>query len=153
MKKYDRIIFVCTGNTCRSPMAATIMNSLKGDRNISVSSRGMVVLFPEPYNPKAIAVLSSHGMIMPNNSSQQLTAQDFDNDTLVLTMDETQKQKIYSEFDNAINVYTLNEYVGEDSEGVQDPYGKGIEEYAKCFDGMYKLVKKAADILFKEEEE
>ena len=152
MKAYKKIIFVCTGNTCRSPMAATIMSSFKEDRELLVYSRGMVVLFPEPYNPKAVAVTASHNMIMPSNSATQLENSDFDNDTLVLTMSEGHKQKIYSEFDRAINVYTLNEYVGDDGEAVHDPYGKGIEEYGKCFDRLYELIKKAADILFKEEE-
>ena len=133
-------------------MAATIMNSIKGESDILVSSRGMVVLFPEPYNPKAVAVASSHGMIMPSKSAKQLEKEDFDNDTLVLTMSEDQKQKIYSEFENAINVYTLQEYVGlDESAGVKDPYGKGIEEYGRCYDQLYELVAKAAAILFEEE--
>lgn len=154
MKKYNKIIFVCVGNTCRSPIAATIMNSIKGDRDILVSSRGMVVLFPEPYNPKAVAVVSSHGMIMPSKSARQLEKDDFDNDTLVLTMSEDQKQKIYAEFENAINVYTLQEYAGfDESAGVKDPYGKGIEEYSKCYEQLSALVTKAADILFEEENE
>ena len=152
MKKYSKLIFVCLGNTCRSPIAATILNGLKGDSEILVSSRGMVVLFPEPYNPKAVAVSSSHGMIMPSNSARQLEEEDFGNDTLVLTMTADIKQKIYAEFENPINVYTLQEYAGvEESEAVMDPYGKGIEEYSKCFELLYALVSKVADNLFEEE--
>lgn len=152
MKKYNKIIFVCTANTCRGPMAATIMNSRKGDRDILVSSRGMVVLFPEPYNPKAVAVASSHGLIMPSKSSKQLEKEDFNNDTLVLTMTNIHKQKIYASFENAINVYTLEEYVGSDDGDVEDPYGKGIEEYIKCYEKLDALISKAADILFEEED-
>ena len=48
MNTFDKVIFVCNGNTCRSPMAATVMANLKQD--IISESRGMVVLFPEPYN-------------------------------------------------------------------------------------------------------
>jgi len=53
MIKYEKIIFVCTGNTCRSPMAATIYRSLETNSDIKVISRGLVVLFSEPSNPKA----------------------------------------------------------------------------------------------------
>ncbi len=149
MKKYNRIVFVCTGNTCMSPMAAAIMNYMKKDTDISVISRGMVVLFPEPYNPKAVEVLANHNMAMSDDSAVQLSKVDFDNDTLVLTMNEDQKMRIYREFDNAINVYTLHEYIGEDeSQTIVDPYGKGMEEYDKCFEGLYSLVSKAADKLF-----
>ena len=45
MNRFNKVIFICMGNTCRSPMAATIMTKLMPD--IRVESRGMVVLFPE----------------------------------------------------------------------------------------------------------
>ena len=126
-------------------MAATIFSSVKNDDKLLVASRGMVVLFDEPYNPKAVAVCAAHDMIMPNNPATQISADDFGNDTLVLTMSDAQKNKIYAEFDNAINVYTLAEYAGrpEDYE-VMDPCDKGIDEYKKCFDGLYELVTGAA---------
>ena len=57
MNRFNKVIFICMGNTCRSPMAATIMTKLMPD--IRVESRGMVVLFPEPYNPKAVAVAAA----------------------------------------------------------------------------------------------
>lgn len=56
MNRFNKVIFVCMGNTCRSPMAATIMSNLMPE--MRSESRGMVVLFPEPYNPKAVAVAS-----------------------------------------------------------------------------------------------
>lgn len=107
MNTFDKVIFVCNGNTCRSPMAATVMANLKQD--IISESRGMVVLFPEPYNPKAVAVAAKHNMIIPNNSAKQLLNEDFGNDTLVLAMNSHMKQKIYDEYSEAINVYTLSE--------------------------------------------
>lgn len=145
MNTYGKILFVCMGNTCRSPMAATIMRHFLKDTALLVSSRGMVVLFPEPYNPKAVAVAAGHGMIMPSNSAKQLTNQDFDNDTLVLVMDARMKQKIYDNFDRAINVYTLGEFAGAPDAEVSDPYGRGIEAYGRCFDSLYKLIEKAAE--------
>ena len=84
MNRFNKVIFVCMGNTCRSPMAATIMSNLMPD--MRCESRGVVVLFPEPYNPKAVAVASRHGMIMPSNVSVQIANEDFSIDTLVLTM-------------------------------------------------------------------
>ena len=87
MNTINKIIFVCNGNTCRSPMAATIMGTFLQDTDILVQSRGMVVLFPEPYNPKAVAVASRHGMIMGSDSTIQIQNDDFDNNTLVLVMD------------------------------------------------------------------
>lgn len=151
MKTYSKVIFVCDGNTCRSPMAATILNHLKDGRELLVSSRGMVVLFAEPYNPKAVAVAAARGMIMPNNPACQIKEEDFGNDVLVLAMSEKQKNKLYARFKQAINVYTLMEYAGEGEDEIQDPYGGGMEAYFQCFEEIRGLVEKAAQVLFKEE--
>lgn len=144
MNVYKKVLFVCLGNTCRSPMAATIMqNYLKGT-DILVDSRGMVVLFQEPYNPKAVAVAAKYGMIIPSNSTRQLENKDFDSDTLVLVMNTSMKLKIYDTYDRAINVYTLGEFVKEPDEEIEDPYGRGMEEYCKCFEHLMVLIEKAA---------
>lgn len=144
MRTYKKIIFVCMGNTCRSPMAATVMtDELKGE-GIVVDSRGMVVLFPEPYNPKAVAVAAGYGYVMPSNNARQLENEDFSNDTLVLVMSSQMKQKIYNLYDKAINVYTVCEFAGEPEYEVEDPYGRGIEQYDRCFRELKELVEKAA---------
>lgn len=153
MNTYSRILFVCAGNTCRGPMAATIMQQFVQDMGILTDSRGMVVLFPEPYNPKAVAVCAGHGMIMPSNSAAQLENTDFDNNTLVLVMNQSMKQKIYESYDRAINVYTLGEFAGAGETEIADPYGRGIDEYNQCFEQLYVLIEKAAEIIGKNMEE
>ena len=145
MNRFNKVIFVCMGNTCRSPMAATIMSNLMPE--MRSESRGMVVLFPEPYNPKAVAVASRHGMIMPSNVSAQISNDDFSVDTLVLTMNLSMKQKMYDTFDKAINVFTLGELAGEGEVEVPDPYGKGLEEYNRCFEQLYSLVANVVDVI------
>lgn len=134
-------------------MAATVMRSFRGDRDLVVSSRGMVVLFEEPFNPKAMAVAAAHNMIMPNNSSKQISEEDFGKDVLVLTMSEKQKNKLYAQYKQAINVYTLSEYARVDKEEIKDPYGGTMEDYSKCFEEIYDLVAKVAEILFKDMED
>ena len=61
MKKYDRLIFVSNSDTCRGPMAEAILKSKFLLSELEVESRGLVVLFPEPVNQKAEAILASHG--------------------------------------------------------------------------------------------
>jgi len=138
LSAYKKVIFVCSENTSRSPMAATILANLMPE--LKVESRGMVVLFSEPYNPKAVAVAAKHEVIIPNNSSEEINAKDFGNDTLVLTMNSAMKQKIYDTFDEAINVYTLSEYAGFPDKEIINPYGKGMDEYNLCFEQIYELV-------------
>lgn len=147
MNTYSKILFVCLGNTCRSPMAATIMQHCMQGTDMLVESRGLVVLFPEPYNPKAVALASGYGMIMPNNNARQIEDKDFGNDVLVLVMDMAMKEKIYDTFENAINVYTLGEFIREPEREIEDPYGRGMEEYNKCFVELKDMIEKAAQII------
>jgi protein-tyrosine-phosphatase len=153
MSTFKRIIAVDKGNTCRGPMAATILQDLLKDDHLIVQSRGMVVLFPEPYNPKAVAVTAAHHMIMPSDRSVQLKEEDFGQDTLILVMNQSMKQKLYHTFPKALNVFSMTEFAGVSEEEVPDPYGKGMDEYNQCFLGLFDLGVKIRERLHAEERE
>ena len=141
MKKFKRLIFVCTGNTCRSPMAATIFNSMEKNSDIEVLSRGLVVLFSEPSNPKADTVLKSHNLDLKDHKSKGLKDSEINEDTLILTMTERQKMNVLEIYDSAKYVYTIKEFVGENG-NVEDPYGGTLIEYEDSYAELSLLVKK-----------
>ena len=146
---------MCTGNTCRSPMAASIFNSRRPDRDtengIEAQSRGLVVLFPEPYNPKVINVLKENGIEVSGENARQLTEDDFGEDTLVLVMTEEQKRRVLADYENAQNVYTVGEFTGE-IEDIPDPYGGTIDDYAQCFINMAYFINRVIQIIYNTEE-
>lgn len=141
MKKYSKIIFVCTGNTCRSPMAATIFKSMETSSDIEVLSRGLVVLFSEPSNPKADTVLKSHNLDLKDHKSRGLKNSEITTDTLILTMTERQKISVLENYDNARDVFVITEFVGETGE-VVDPYGGSLIEYEEVYSQLSLLIKK-----------
>ena len=59
--RYKKLIFVDTNDNCRAPMAELILKRKFLTNPLSIESRGLVVLFPEPLTPKAEAVLSNNG--------------------------------------------------------------------------------------------
>ncbi len=139
--KYKKVIFVCTGNTGRSPMAEVIFRNFSHNMEIEAISRGLVVLFPEPSNPKGELVLKNHDLLLENHVSKQLEKEDIDEETLVLTMTVTQKYKVIEEYDGKENVFTIKEFVKEEGD-VIDPYGGDLMDYENCYIELARLIKK-----------
>ena len=149
MRRYERIIFVAENDTCRAPMAAGILGESVLKQPVEIMSRGLVVLFPEPLNQKAEAVMISNGNNMENFASCQFTPEDVNEDTLVLVMEHKQKQKVFEILDGKIpeeNVQVLNELVGEELE-IMDPYGAMLPVYGLCFESLSKTIKKLVKLL------
>ena len=135
MKKYDRLIFIDEDDTARAPMAAAIMQKKYLLSPLKICSRGLVVLFPEPVNQKAEAILVSHGLTARNHAAVQLSEEDLEGRCLLLTMEEEQKEKIRMTWPDAGNVYTIAEYVGEG--GKLGPlYGEPLVSYGKCYETL-----------------
>ena len=151
MKHYDKLIFVSESDTATSPMAEAILQRVFRLEDILIGSKGLVVLFPEPVNPKAEAVLVSNGLTMKGHESRPLVKDDFDTRTLILTMDQTQKEKLQRTFEGQwVNVYTLTEYVGTAFE-VKSPYGGSVSDYGKCFDQLRVVVTALAEKLMQDD--
>lgn len=110
MKKYDRLIFVSNSDTCRGPMAEAILKSKFLLSELEVESRGLVVLFPEPVNQKAEAILASHGLTMKDHTAKMLEQEDFDERTLILVMEDALKQRIFQEHENVQNTWQLSTF-------------------------------------------
>lgn len=151
MLNYKKIIFVSTENTCLSPLAEALMKKEIKNFSIEIESRGLVVLFSEPPNQKCAVVAGEKGISLENHKSQPLVEEDFGGDILILVMSKQNKQKIYEEFKDAINVYTIKEFVGELGD-LKTPYGGGIKEYTDSHEIMERLIKKVAEKLAGEEE-
>ncbi len=130
--RYNKIIFVSQDDTYRAPVAATILKRIFGNKDVKIESRGMVVLFPEPANPKGIEVAKNHGLNLARHTAKALTEIDFEVEVLVLVMTDKMKKKIYERYINAVNVYTIKEFIGSAGD-VDIPYGKSITEYEDNF--------------------
>lgn len=148
MKDYKKIMFVAENGTCRAPMAAGILEECNMKKPVEILTRGLVVLFPEPLNQKAEAVMISNGINMEGYMSAQLEEEDFTDDTLVLVMEHRQMDKILEKYENARpeNVFVLTELVGDELE-ILDPYGGTLQAYGLCYETMRKTIKKLVNLL------
>lgn len=148
MKIYKRIIFVSESGTCRAPMAAGILKDSTLKNPVEIFSRGLVVLFSEPLNQKAEAVMISNGILMDNFMSTQLTSEDITPETLILTLETAQKQKILEKYEmmDQTSVFELTEFVGDELE-IINPYGGNLRTYGLCYEMLSKTIKKLVKML------
>lgn len=139
MKQFDRLIFVDSDDTARAPMAEAIMKSKFMLGPLEVCSRGLVVLFPEPMNQKAEAVLISNGYATKDHAARQLVQEDINERVLILTMEDSQKAKIWGNYEDASHVYTIAEFVRQGGD-VAPLYGEPLAAYGKCYENLEALV-------------
>ena len=149
LQKYRRVLFISKSDNCRGPMAAELLRHESLEQEYKIGSRGMVVLFPEPANQKAEAIMRSQHMTLANHEGTQLDEVDLDDDTLVLTFEESQKWKIVADYENVKHVYTLGEYI-DDDRVVCSAHGQPLNVYGENFELLRELIHKLAERLNEE---
>jgi len=133
-----KILFVCSGNTCRSPMAVCIFKKLlkeSGNQNLFViNSAGINAGNNLPMNIDAQKALKTLNVPVLAHSSKRLEEKDILNSNLVITMTMEQKEFL----SNYKNVYSLKELTK--CEDILDPFGEDFECYLKvCEKLIYNL--------------
>jgi protein-tyrosine phosphatase len=135
-------------------MAAALLRDCSLKREITIEARGLVVLFPEPLNQKVQAVMISNGINMEGYMARQLTAEDMDDNTLLMVMEQADIPKaaaIVGETRLA-QIHVLTALVGEELE-IMNPYGAPLPSYGLCFESLSKTIKKFAGWLNEQEED
>jgi len=134
------IYFVCTGNTCRSPMAEAILKH-KNLEGVEVKSAGIYALEGGGISENSRLVLSNEGIEFDHKSSQ-VNEKDIEWADLILTMTLAHKDMILRSYSKATGkTFTLKEYVTPySSKDVSDPFGGDYFTYAQTYLELKKLI-------------
>ncbi len=136
------VLFICTGNTCRSPMAEAMLMNMVPD--YQVKSAGIFANEASTTNGNTVKVLNEHH-IKIDHQVQQVTHDLIQWADIVLTMTLNHKQVLVRQYEQHKNkMYTLIEYVGNHKDeqylDINDPYGGEISDYQRVFNELHTYI-------------
>ncbi|ADL08782.1 low molecular weight protein arginine phosphatase [Thermosediminibacter oceani] len=152
-----RVVFVCTGNTCRSSMAEGLFRKMlreRGkDKDIKVDSCGIAAVEGMPASPQARKVMEEQGVDLSSHRAKMLSEALLNAD-LILTMTRSHRDYIINKFPHTKGrVFVLSEFAEGQVDGdadIADPYGGDEETYRRVADMIREKLEKVLERLEKE---
>ncbi|MFZ4116603.1 MAG: low molecular weight protein arginine phosphatase [Chthoniobacterales bacterium] len=134
------ILFVCTGNTCRSPLAEGLFrNMLRFDQEVMISSAGVHASRGLPASANTLAILAEEGIDLSLFRSQPVTPHLIKQATHIFAMTHRHLRELATLYPDAQKkIFLLNE--GTTQEDILDPIGGSIETYRHCFSSIQRAL-------------
>ena len=132
-----RVLFVCTGNTCRSPMAVgALLDDLGADRDrVAVTSAGTAAREGQPATDPAIKTASREGVDLKPHRSRRITGAMLGQADLVLVMESGHLGGVLALGSDPHKTHVLSDWPepGEPGLQISDPFGGSTEAYEECW--------------------
>ncbi|AZJ33866.1 low molecular weight protein-tyrosine-phosphatase [Tenacibaculum sp. SSH1-16] len=143
-----KILMVCLGNICRSPLAEGILKSKLSSESFVVDSAGTAGYHVgELPDERSIEVARKYGIDITNQRSRKFTKADFDKFDIIFAMDQNNYADIVALSENEEQhekvKLILNELYPDENRSVPDPYYGGDQG----FENVYKMLDEACEII------
>ncbi len=145
-----RVLFVCSGNTCRSPMAqglfTRIIAQYQGgglNRGYEICSAGLFAADGMPAARAAVDTMLQYEIDLSRHRSKRLDKEMINNADLVLVMTRGHYLYIIESFEGSKDkTFLLSDLAGYDGQEILDPYGLGTEAYQKSAEQIKEMLEK-----------
>ena len=140
-----RLLFVCSGNTCRSPLAGVLARQIADDRamNVVVASAGISAVDGAPASGHARTVAAALGGSLADHKSMRVTRGLLGAADRVLSMTAAHRDQLLASWPELSDrVMTLGEASGVDVD-VDDPWGGSFEDYERCAAQLGRMLRAA----------
>lgn len=141
-KREKLIVFICTANVCRSPMAEKLfidaLEKAETQKNIKVFSAGISAMDGDQASENSIQACEEIGLDLKDHRSAALTRGTAENASAIFCMTESHRALLQMYFDlpEKTQIFLMREFIEDGSKELPDPFGQSLEVYRDCRENM-----------------
>jgi protein-tyrosine-phosphatase len=144
--RIQNILFVCTGNTCRSPLAEGFLKKLLKEHSfggVEIGSAGLAALPGSSASLHAVKVALENSVSLDEHKARLVNAELITKADLIIIMEPGHRQQLLDRYSHASDkIYLLRHFAryGSQERGIPDPYGTNLDAYRFCFEDIKECV-------------